>query len=227
MADGVLYPYAPYANARARLDEYREKTKAQATQAGARDAMTETLYVAEVAGAGFAASLLSGTGGPDGRTVFGLPVEIVLGTVIGGAGVLLLTRGDSAPAKGGANTQDLAGHLLAVGSGTLAAYTSRLGFQAGLSRAKPPAEEQANASQVSGAPPATQPPTAICYVPVPPQWMLPPPQTAAPVMVPAGSLAASAQQHEIVAPIAVHEGPSVGADEIETAAEILERLNRR
>jgi hypothetical protein len=217
MADRDLYLYPALANARARVDEYRDKTKALVARN--RDTLSEALFVAEVGGTSYAVARLSGGGGPEGRTVLGVPVELLIGAALGGAGLVLIGRADRAPQAESAKNEALAGHLLAVGAGAIAAYTSRLGFEAGLAGAKPPEEPQAAANQVSGVLPMP-----YYYVPAPSQWMLPS-GNVAPAMVPAALPAPAAQ--EVMVAVAPQERTSIGADEIESAAEILDRMNRR
>jgi hypothetical protein len=208
--------------ARAQLEQYRGKAKALATQQ--RDTVKEALFVGEVVGAGYAVSRLSAhLGGPEGRSVLGVPIELGTGAMLGGLGLLMIARRAATPAEAvesaaSAKEEAIAGHLLALGAGAVAAYTSRLGFEAGLKTAKPPKDEepQANASQVSGMPPQ------ICYyLPAPPQ-----PYPALPASI-AAPMGATPVQQTYVAEIPAIETAPVGADEIDSAVEILDRMNRR
>jgi hypothetical protein len=224
MADGNLYLYPGLANARARMDEYREKAKALAARA--RDPLTEAMYVGEVVGSGYLVSRLSGMAGPDGRTLFGIPVELLIGGALGGAALVLVGRADTARPEASSKNEAIAEHLLALGSGAIGAYTARLGFQAGLANAKPPEESQGGANQVSGAPA----PPMICYLPAPSQWLLPATTTAptqVPAALPAPAATAGVLSQEYMPPLVAQESTSIGADEIETAVEILDRMNRR
>lgn len=224
MAERDLYLYPGFAHARARADEYRDKAKALVAKN--RDTISEALFVAEVGGTSYAVARLSGGGGPEGRTILNMPVELAIGAALGAAGIALIARADKGSREESAQHQQWAGHLLAVGAGAIAAYTSRLGFEAGLAKAKPPADAQ-SANQVSGVPPVP-----YYYVPAPQQWLLPPSTT--PQMLPA-AFSAAAQQQEAVpvaaVPVAVQgeeiDGESIGADEIQSAVEILDRMNRR
>jgi hypothetical protein len=237
-ATGYVYPYPGLADARERLEQYRDKAKALA--AAARDPLSEAMYVGEVVGSGYLVSMLSGRAGPDGRTLFGIPIELLIGGALGGAALVLVGRNEPARAGESPKGAVIAEHLLALGSGAIGAYTARLGFQAGLARAKP--AEEPSASQVSGAPAQ---PTTICYLPAPAHWMLPattqaPAMTPAPAMMPAPATVPAASTlpassavtagdpfQEYFAPVLGEENTSIGADEIQSAVEVLDRLNRK
>jgi hypothetical protein len=223
-ATGYVYPYPGLADARERLDQYREKAKALA--AAARDPLSEAMYVGEVVGSGYLVSMLSGRAGPDGRTLFGIPIELLIGGALGGAALVLVGRNEPARAGESPKSAVIAEHLLALGSGAIGAYTARLGFQAGLAHAKPP--EEPSAGQVSGVPP----PGTVCYLPMPSQWLLPattpaPAMTPAVLPAPAPAVTAGVSSQEYEAPFLEQESTSIGADEIESAVEILDRMNRR
>src|SRR5688572_14561800 len=115
MAERDLYLYPGYAQARARADEYRERAKALVTKN--RDTIQEALFVAEVGGTSYAVARLSGSAGPDGRTLLNMPIELVIGAGLGAAGIALLSRGDRESREESAKHQQIAGHLLAVGAG--------------------------------------------------------------------------------------------------------------
>ncbi len=226
MADGNSYLHPALARARAQMEEYKDRAKSRAVQH--RDVLKEALFVAEVGGASYAVSRLAGAGGPEGRTILGVNVELLIGAALGGAGLLLIGRADALPAGSSEKTEEMAAHLLALGAGSIAAYTSRLGFEAGLANAKPPEEAPANGNQVSGAPP----PVTCYYIPAPPAWAVAP---GTPAMIPA-TIPMQAQPEPVQSvvvherppnvPLIVQESPVVGADEIESAVEILERMNR-
>src|SRR5262245_57435507 len=114
-----IYSMPAVAQAREALEKYRNKV-----EYGIGHAQT----LAEVGGASYLASRLSAhLGGPDGKTILGVPLELAIGAACGA-----LAMSGSA----GKHTED----VLAVGVGAIAAYTARLGFQAGLATAQPPAE---------------------------------------------------------------------------------------
>lgn len=82
--------------------------------------------VAAVGGASYLAARLSAHwGGPEGKTILGVPLELAVGAA---CGALAMTG------SAGKHTEE----VLAVGVGAIAAYTARLGFQAGLATSKPP-----------------------------------------------------------------------------------------
>lgn len=229
MSDGNSYLHPALARARAQKEEYLDRSKARAAQK--RDVLKEAIFVAEVGGASYAVSRLAGAGGPEGRTFLGVDIELVIGAVFGGAGMLLIGRSDALSAGSSERAEEVAEHLLAIGAGSIAAYTSRLGFEAGLANAKPPEEAPANANQVSGAPP----PMTCYYIPAPPTWALAPgAQPMIPAAAPSSSMPlqpeparlGTMQERPAITPILVQDNPIVGADEIESAAEILERMNQ-
>lgn len=83
---------------------------------------------AEIVGASYLAARLSARlGGIEGKTLFGFPLE----AVVGGACLAASVSG-----AGGAYAEDLA----AVGVGALSAVSARRGFAAGLKDANPPAQ---------------------------------------------------------------------------------------
>src|SRR5688572_5161323 len=117
MVDRNQYLYPALASARARVDEYRDKTRALVSRN--RDTFAEAIFVAEVGGTSYAVARLSGGSGPEGRTLLGMPIELVIGAALGGAGMVLLGRADQAPQGESAKHQAMAGHLLAVGAGAI------------------------------------------------------------------------------------------------------------
>src|SRR5262245_19296834 len=104
-------------HARSVLDKYRNRVEAGIGQA-------RTL--AEVGGGSYLTSRLSAhLGGPEGKVLMGVPLELAVGAACGA-----LAMSGSA----GRHSED----VLAVGVGAIAAYAARLGFQAGLATARPP-----------------------------------------------------------------------------------------
>ena len=137
-----VYQLPSVAAAREKLAAYRGKA-----ERGVGAAKT----VAEVAGAGYGAAYLSGRlGGPEGKKIIGLPLEVAVGI---GCAVA------AASGIAGRHSED----VLAVGLGSVTAFTSRLGFTHGMAQAAPPA--------VSGwaypQPQAYPQPAALPYYPQP------------------------------------------------------------
>lgn len=83
--------------------------------------------VGEVALGSYAGSRLSAhLGGPDGKKIAGVPLEVAVGV-----GCAALAMSGAA----GRYSED----VLALGLGSVSGYTARLGFTAGLKTARPPA----------------------------------------------------------------------------------------
>ena len=170
--------------ARQTLEKYRGKI-----ESGIGKAQT----LVEVGGASYLASRLSAhLGGPEGKSILGIPIELAIGAACGAVAM---------SGSAGRHTED----VLAAGVGAIAAYTARLGFQAGLASAKPPADDAQAPGQVSGVVP-----NYYYLPPPPPQWALPPPAVAYP---------SDYDQCR-------SRSEGVGADLIDNAAQVLDRMNR-
>jgi hypothetical protein len=232
MGNGNSYLLHPaYLQAQAKKEEYQNRAK-DLVKARPRDVVKEALFVAEVAGASYVASRVAGGGGPEGKKILNAGIELWAGALIGGAGLVLIGHGHLSRSGLSEKAEEAAEHLLALGAGCIAAYTARLGFEAGLANAKPPAEEQANENQVSGAPPQV----TCYYLPAPAPWAVAPgaPQmqmqmlpAAVPMEAQPEQLApAVVQEKQAIRPVVV-EASAIGADEIDSAVQILERINQR
>jgi len=174
-----IYSLPAVTHARATLEKYRGKIEY---------GVGRMQVLAEIGGASYLAARLSAQlGGPEGKTIVGLPIELAIGAA---CGALAMTG------SAGKHAED----VLALGVGAIAAYTSRLGFEAGLANAKPPAEP---AGQVAGAAPV------YYYIPQPPP-VLPAPR--------AGHERSEYERH-------AEQAAGVGANEIEAAVEVLDRLH--
>lgn len=104
-----------------------EAAKAKMARYGGRveSGIGQVKTMAEVAAGAYGAARLSAhLGGPEGKKVFGLPVELA---IAGAAGVVAATG------MAGAHTTD----LIALGVGAAAGYTARVGFIHGLKTANP------------------------------------------------------------------------------------------
>ncbi|MCC7383919.1 MAG: hypothetical protein IT384_18900 [Deltaproteobacteria bacterium] len=204
-----VYSLPTVAQARATLDRYRSRIESGIGQA-------QTL--AEIGGSAYLAARLSAhLGGPEGKAILGVPIELAIGAACGA-----LAMSGSA----GRHSED----VLAAGVGAIAAYTARLGFQAGLSTSQPPEPPAGVQGQIGAVAPA--------YL-LPPGTVLSPPVPRAPVqvaMAPPTVLSAAPAYGAAPQPWAhaeVLEGevmPSgyeqVVGDEIDSAVEVLDRIRR-
>jgi hypothetical protein len=119
MAGFDVYRLRSMDAARARLAAYRATAQ--------NGEMGDTVKaLAEVGLGAYAASRISAQlGGPEGKKILGVPVELA----IAGAAAWYAMDGGN----------DYAPDVLAVGMGALSAYAARKGYEHGLARAKPPA----------------------------------------------------------------------------------------
>lgn len=109
-----------YSSALAQYQQAAQKYRGK-LEAGVGQAKT----VVEVAGGAYGAARLSAhLGGPAGKKIAGLPIEL---WIAGGAAAASMSG------HAGRHAED----LLAVGIGALSAYTARKGFEAGLATARP------------------------------------------------------------------------------------------
>lgn len=205
-----IYGMPAVAHARASVDRYRAKIESGIGQA-------QTL--AEIGGASYLTARLSAhLGGPDGKSFLGVPLELAVGAACGA-----LAMSGSA----GRHTED----VLAVGVGAIAAYTARLGFQAGLQTARPPLVGAADAMalpQVGAWPPPTgyalPPPQVLALLPSQPPYYAAPPQP-----VPVQAYYPPPVHVEEPPPLAVVSGPEpeeVGADPYASATAVLDQIAR-
>ena len=115
-----VYKSPAIERARSTLEKYKGRLE---------NGIGEAQTIVAVGGASYLAARLSAQlGGPEGKTILGIPLELAIGA---GCGTLAMTG------SAGKHAED----VLAVGVGAIAAYTARLGFQAGMQSAKPPVPE--------------------------------------------------------------------------------------
>jgi hypothetical protein len=211
-----VYSLPAVAQARATLDRYRGKIENGIGQA-------QTLV--EVGGAAYLAARLSAhLGGPEGKNILGVPFELVVGAACGAIAM---------SGSAGRHVED----VLAVGVGSIAAYSARLGFQAGLTTARPPAELPAG-GQVGAFPPGYCVPQMMLpaaspvrmqpqVVPMPMPAAYVPQVPGAPAYVPQAPVApAPTPRVEVYSP-ATSSYEEVVGDEIDSAVEVLDRIHRR
>lgn len=154
--------------------------------------------VATVGGASYLAARLSAHwGGPDGKNVMGVPLELAIGAACGA-----LAMSGSA----GKHTEE----VLAVGVGAIAAYTARLGFQAGMNTARPPPTAEV------GAAPAYQLAAPPAYASLPPPYE--PPRAQA---------YEQPRAHYEHQEVAAEDPEEVGADPYADASSVLDNYGRR
>ncbi|MFO0726454.1 MAG: hypothetical protein U1E65_21890 [Myxococcota bacterium] len=203
-----IYGLPAVAHARASVEKYRAKIESGIGQA-------QTL--AEIGGSSYLTARLSAhLGGPEGKAFLGVPLELAVGAACGA-----LAMSGSA----GKHTED----ILAVGVGAIAAYTARLGFQAGLQTARPPlvgAADGLAVPQVGAWPQITYalpPPPVAALLPPQVPFYAPPPQV--PVYVPAPP--PPRVEEPPPPPLAVVSGPEpeeVGADPYASATAVLDQI---
>lgn len=208
-----IYGLPAVAHARASVEKYRAKIESGIGQA-------QTL--AEIGGSSYLTARLSAhLGGPEGKSFLGVPLELAVGAACGA-----LAMSGSA----GKHTED----ILAVGVGAIAAYTARLGFQAGLQTARPPLVGVADAMAVPQVGAWTQPLTyALPPPPVPallppqvPYYVAPPQSAPGPAYYPPPPVHV---EEPPPPPLAVVSGPEpeeVGADPYASATAVLDQIAR-
>ncbi|MFO0726501.1 MAG: hypothetical protein U1E65_22130 [Myxococcota bacterium] len=199
-----IYGLPAVAHARASVDKYRAKIESGIGQA-------QTL--AEIGGSSYlTARLAAHLGGPEGKSFLGVPLELAVGAACGA-----LAMSGSA----GKHTED----VLAIGVGAIAAYTARLGFQAGLQTARPPivgAADALAAPQVGAWPAPTYalpPPPVAAYLA--PQIYAPPPPVYAPPPPPV-----RVEEPPPASAVSGPEAEEVGADPYASATAVLDQIAR-
>ncbi|MFO0722840.1 MAG: hypothetical protein U1E65_03580 [Myxococcota bacterium] len=206
-----IYSLPAVAHGRASVEKYRAKIESGIGQA-------QTL--AEIGGSSYLTARLSAhLGGPEGKSFLGVPLELAVGAACGA-----LAMSGSA----GKHTED----ILAVGVGAIAAYTARLGFQAGLQTARPPLVGAADAMalpQVGAWPQpmsyALPPPQVPALLPSLPPYYVAPPQPA-PAQVPYYPPPPVRPDEPPLAVVSGPEPEEVGADTYASATAVLDQIAR-